>query len=158
MEKINTLLNLITAISAVIAAYIASKTLSNSVSQQKQALEREKKQATLEAYNKLQEQVLDPINAISPHEIKSIIKDGQSNDAKQLGGYLARIEHFCVGLETGIYDYDTFYKLAHGYFDSSVLKNRLVPILERKLNYAKEDYYANLHAVWTKMKTGSNNK
>jgi hypothetical protein len=51
------------------------------------------------------------------------------------------------------HDFDTFYRMSHGYFDSNkgLLKPRLMPLLEVKLSSAKEDYFENLHRVWEKM-------
>lgn len=63
---------------------------------------------------------------------------------------MARIEHFCVGLNQKIYDFDTVYELAHGYFDGS-LKIRIKPILDKKQKNTAHDYYANIHGVLAKM-------
>ena len=114
---------------------------------------RKAKLETLNAYRLLQKSALDHINQWTPSEIRKAVQDKRSEEYKQLSGYLAEIEHFCVGLNTRIYDYKTFYNLAHGYFDSDrgMLKPRLLPLLETKQKNAKEDYYANLHRVWARM-------
>ena len=51
------------------------------------------------------------------------------------------------------YDYDTFYALAHGYFDSErgILMPRILPIIAKKSENSDIDYFSNLHEVWKKM-------
>ena len=70
-----------------------------------------------------------------------------------LSGDLAEINRFCIGINEKTYDFDIFYKIAHGYFDSDrgTLKPRLLPLFEAKLAYAKEDYFSDLHHVWARM-------
>lgn len=110
---------------------------------------RDRKQATLDAYNQLQEQALDHLNCYMPAAIKEIAKDRRSEEYKKLSAYVARIEHFCVGVNQKIYDRKTVYELAHGYFDGG-LKIRIEPIIERK-NQFDHDYYANIHKVYAWM-------
>ena len=114
---------------------------------------RNAKKDTLEAYQLLQETTLSKINLWLPSEIRKATEDKKSDAYKELSGYLAEIERFCVGINVGIYDFNTFYELAHGYFDSDkgLLKPRLMPLLEVKLENAKEDYFVNLHKVWKRM-------
>ena len=93
---------------------------------------RDRKQATLEAYNRLQTEVFDNLNTYRPDEIRNICVDNKSADYKKVSGYLARIEHFCVGLNQGIYDKNTFYALSHGYFDGHQIRKRIEPVIESK--------------------------
>ena len=111
---------------------------------------RDRKQATLEAYNRLQAEVFDPINTYSPEEIEEICEDTKSMEYKILSGYLARIEHFCVGVNNKIYDDKVFYSLAHGYFDGHQLRKRIEPLLNAKntSNFSKELFYVNLYSIW----------
>ena len=95
-------------------------------------VKRDRKQATLEAYNRLQAEVFDKLNMYKPSEICDFCADNRSEQYKQISGYLARIEHFCVGLNQGIYDKSTFYALAHGYFDGHQLRKRIEPVIENK--------------------------
>ena len=103
----------------------------------------ERKVKTIEAYNRLQKEVFDEINAYSPAEIKEILEDRRSSESKTLSGYMARINHFCIGLDKRIYDFNTFYELSHGYFDSEtgILQSRIVPIIEKRNNDWNYDYY-----------------
>ena len=93
---------------------------------------RDKKRDTLEAYNRLQHEVFDKLNTYMPSEIRDICIDKKSEQYKTVSNYLARIEHFCVGLNEKIYDRNTFYALAHGYFDGYQLRRRIEPIIESK--------------------------
>ena len=139
---------------------VACIELFNTRCEQRKGWNRQKKQATLDAYSQLQVSVFDNINHFTPSEIREISEDNKSDEYKELSGYLARIEQFCVGLNQGIYDFDTFYELSHGYFDGKrgMLYVRIIPILETKGLGADEDYYKNIHKVWEKMQKMSLHK
>lgn len=111
---------------------------------------RDRKQMTLESYNLLQEQVFDKLNLYNPSNICEIANDKTSVEYRKLSSYVARIEHFCVGVNENIYDFNTVYELSHGYFDSNYLKNRLIPIIGAKLSHSEFDYFKNIHEVWRK--------
>ena len=116
---------------------------------------RDRKQATLDAYNQLQEQAFDKLNTYAPAAIREVAKDSKSEEYKTVSGYIARIEHFCVGVNQNIYDRRTVYALAHGYLDGQVLKRRMEPIIDKKQIGASEDYYENIHAVLSWMEKES---
>ena len=111
--------------------------------------DRDRKQATLDAYNQLQEQALDHLNYYRPSEIFEIAKKPRSEEYKKVSAYIARIEHFCVGVTQRIYDRNTVYELAHGYFDGAV-RERIDPMIEKK-NQNGLDYYENIHSVYVWM-------
>ena len=104
---------------------------------------RDRKQATLEAYNRLQAEVFDHLNTYRPEQIPLICSNTRSPEYKLISGYLARIEHFCVSINRKIYDRNTFYALAHGYFDGHQLRKRIEPIIEIKnsSHNQKEKFY-----------------
>lgn len=108
---------------------------------------RDRKQATLDAYNMLQNEAFDKINLYRPAEILEISKHPTSKEYNEIGAMIARIEHFCVGVKKNIYDKKTVYELAHGYFDGPKLKSRVTPIIDRKNNNTDLDYYSNIHYV-----------
>ena len=108
---------------------------------------RDRKQATLEAYNTLQNEAFDKINLYSPSEIQEFIKHPTSKEYNDVAALVARIEHFCVGVNIRIYDKKTVYSLAHGYFDGQKLKSRILPVIDRKNNNMEYDYYSNTHQV-----------
>lgn len=89
---------------------------------------RDRKQATLDAYNRLQEEVLDHLSHYRPSEIREIAGDPRSESYKILSGYIARIEHFCVGVTQKIYDPKTVYELVYGYLDGAI-KTRIERII-----------------------------
>ena len=111
---------------------------------------RDRKQATLDAYNQLQEQALDQLNYYRPSEIEEIAKDPRSRAYKEISGYVARIEHFCVGVNQKIYDPNTVYELAEGYLDGAI-KARIEPIVEKKNHFGSFDFYENIHLVYAWM-------
>ena len=113
----------------------------------------DRKQATLEAYNLLQEQALDHLFLYKIDEIREIAKDPKSEKYKQVGFYIARIEHFCVGVDQKIYDKETVYELAHGFLDMSI-KSRITPILEKKARPGDE-FYAHTKKVLADMEKES---
>ena len=119
-------------------------------------MRRDRKQATLDAYNCLQEQVFDLLNQYTPSEIREIAKNNRSSEYKTVSSLAARIEHFCVGVNQKIYDFNTMYELAHGYFDAAFLKARIEPLLEKKHQNTSYDYYANIHSIWAKMEQRTN--
>ena len=93
---------------------------------------RDRKQATLDAFNKLQTEAFDKLNQYKLAEILEISKHPQSKEYNEVGVLIARIEHFCVGVNTHIYDRKTVFLLAHGYLDSNKLLSRIEPIIDKK--------------------------
>ena len=112
----------------------------------------DRQQATLDAYNQLQDQAFDKLNLYSPAAIRKIAEEPKSEEYKIISGYIARIEHFCVGVNQNIYDRKTVYALAHGYLDGNMLQSRIEPIIEKKHINATEDYYENIHTIIQWMK------
>ena len=118
---------------------------------------RNTRQDTLNAYRDLQREVLNHLNPWKPYEIKDVISDRSSEAYAELSGYLAEIERFCSGINMRIYDFKTFYNIAHGYFDGEKGKihKLLEPLIDVKLNQNRnennEDYYQNIHQVWNRM-------
>ena len=140
-------------ISIVSAAFAVASSIFSFVTFRKNVVH-DRKMHTLDAYNQLQEQVFDELIKYQPSEIKQIIEDKQSEKYKKLSVYCARVEHFCVGINQKIYDLDTFYELAHGFFDAEhgLLLPRVYPIIEKKSENTDVDYYKNFHKVLNDMK------
>lgn len=110
---------------------------------------------TLDAYNRLQSEAFDKLyTEYSKAKIADIVanyrKKEYIDEYRQLGLLLARIEHFCVGVEKDIYDWETLYELAHGFFDGTI-RSRISTLVERKETFTQEDLYANLNKVWRRM-------
>ena len=138
---------------SVVSIAIAFLSVGISIFTYRQTMRRDRKQATLEAYNRLQSEVFDALNTYSPAEIESICEDKRSEEYKILSGYLARIEHFCVGINEKIYDWDVFYAMAHGYFDGYILRKRIEPIIDSKHTGTGGDelFYTDTQTVLKKM-------
>ena len=146
LGNIESFANIVAAVLGVCAAFFGVYTYFKD-------RKRGRKKDTLDAYDVLQRETFNKINTWFPSEIKEVIEDKKSDEYKELSGYLADIDRFCVGINEGIYDFDTFYELAHGYFDDErgVLKPRLLPLIDRKIGRSEENYFHNIHEVWKKM-------
>ena len=149
METISLIIALVSVIVAVVSVVFSVITYNRTV-------KHDRKQATLEAYNRLQSEVFDNLNRYTPAQIRNICEEPTSPEYKTISGYLARIEHFCVGINEKIYDKDVFYAMAHGYFDSHQLKKRIEPLLEskNKSNNTQQLFYTNIFSVldWMRKK------
>ena len=99
-------------------------------------IQRDKKQDTLDSFNLLQEQVFDKLNLITYSEITNICKkvdsgnidDRTNSKYYELLGYLARLEHFSLGVNTGIYDAKTAERAGTAFLVS--LRKKLLPVIE----------------------------
>ena len=114
---------------------------------------RANKLATLDAYNRLQCDVFDVLNQWEPSVIRKAMNDHQSEEYVELSSLLARIEHFCAGINHNIYDYKIFRDVSKGYFGSTrgKLYGRILPILEEKTDGDNPKYYNNLISLWQRM-------
>lgn len=127
--------------------------------------QRQKKQATLDALNDLQEQVFDHLNRYTFYEVKEIVNkwneaksekdefvsmnlgtakdfwlkcckyDDTIEEYRKLSGYLARIEHFSLGVNTGIYDTKVVERAATKYFVA--VYNKLESLIIVKNSYGE---------------------
>ena len=113
---------------------------------------RDRKQATLDAFNQLQEQALDELNYYKPEQVVEIAKHPRSEEFKKISSYIARIEHFCVGVNHSIYDKEVVYALAEGYFNGAI-RARIEPIISQKNKYGSKDYYENIHQIFKWLET-----
>ena len=133
-------------------------------------ISRERKQSTLNAFNILQEQAFDKLNQYTFAQIRAICDNWQDTIARKknqtkpdnegadeeekkkreryldeyitLSGYLARIEHFALGVNTGIYDVKVAERAGTAYL-VMLYRGKLKPLLEAK-HSGKEntEYYA----------------
>lgn len=108
----------------------------------------DRRRDTLDAYNVLQEQALDPLQEYTPSRIKEIAEDPRCREYKAISKYLARIEHFCVGVEHKIYDRKIVYALSKGYLNRGVY-NKLKPLIDKKNRMGR--YYQSYIAVVEQM-------
>lgn len=125
-------------------------------------IRRQKKQATLDAFNLLQEQVFDKLNLYTINDIEQICETWRNRNKKSddinpedrkkldmlineyhvLSSYLARIEHFALGVNTDIYDAKIAERAGTTYL-TILYKKKLKPIIDEKHKWARgKEYYA----------------
>ena len=112
------------------------------------ALIHDRKKDTLDAFNVLQQQALDPLQSYTRAQTREIAGDARSEEYRIVSTYLARIEHFCVGVEQKVYDQRTVWELSEGFLNRGVYE-KLKPIIEHKNQ--QKNYYRNFLAVVEKM-------
>lgn len=114
-------------------------------------LKREKQRATLEAFNRLQSEVLDKLNHYSTKEIKLISADNHSEEYKKISELLARFGHFAVGVNCEIYDEEIVRRLAGRYILG--VYNKIQPLIDAKRkNNSTEKHYAELENMIIRIK------
>ena len=74
----------------------------------------------------------------------------RSEEYKLVSSYVARVEHFAVGVNQKIYDLDTVYELSHGFLDGSI-RTRIEILIERKEEGFAEEFYCNIKTLLKKM-------
>ena len=101
---------------------------------------RTKHQATLDAFDRLQNQALDKLNTYTKKQVVEISANLRSLEYKELSALMARCEHFAVGVNQGVYDIKTLRKLAKQYFIA--LYEKLIPLIEKKreINTTEKHY------------------
>lgn len=96
----------------------------------------DRKADTLEAFNRLQNEALDYLYTLTRSDIIDISQNPRSAEYKELTTYLARIEHFCVGVNTKIYDLDVVKRMAGRYLSS--VYDKFEPLIEKKRSINKQ--------------------
>ena len=84
---------------------------------------REKKEATLNAYKELQNEVFYELNKY-PDDLSKI--EYQSEEWEQITNYLVKIENFCVGINSGIYSIKILNRLGGAYFIRQYKRLRVI--------------------------------
>lgn len=114
-------------------------------------LKRQRRQATLDAFNTLQSQVLDKLNPYTKTTVREISQNPRSEEYKELSALLARCEHFAVGVNSNIYDIKTLRRLAGKYFLG--LYEKLEPLIQKKREINKTAlHYKEFENLVTKLK------
>lgn len=96
-----------------------------------------RKKSTLDAFNILQEQVLDKLNIFSKKDVKNISKNTKTDEYKCITTLMARIEHFSVGVNSNVYDIKVLKRLAEKHFYA--IYDKLLPMIENKRKINKTD-------------------
>ena len=145
-----------------IAVVLSAIALLFSIKTHHSSVERERKQATLEAVEALQKEVFDRLIALKRDNGNKLIPDNDEVDGNTFGELdtlMARLDHFSVGIDENIYDYDTAKKL-FGLHIVSVY-DELKPFIEATrdnvtLNgYSGGEYYISFDSLINQMKDGS---
>ena len=124
----------------------------------KQEDKRKAQQATIEAFQSLQNNVLFVIDMKKPSDVAKCTEDPRSDGYKEFRNLLMQVDCFCVGLNEGIYDFEVFFEWAKDYFNSP--RGSLRPTMERyleKVNAGKQPgsrYFENIYKVWDRMDRG----
>lgn len=123
---------------------------------------RQKRESTLNAYNDLQDDVFTNFNILlaeceSKKKKLSSLRPGDK-EWEDITGYLAKIERFSVGINSGIYSIKVLNRLGGGYFIR--LYRELNPIIEKKkkTNKSKGNHYDEFEATVKKLKKMRNVK
>ena len=115
-EFVSNIISFVSAIASVFATVFAAVELSRSRKANEKREARERKEATINAYNVLQSQVLDNLVSIRPQEVRDVIENIDCKEYRNIyddyKALIARCEHFAVGVNEGIYDFDVLYALS----------------------------------------------
>lgn len=132
MEDLTTICTFISAIATTGATIIAAVELNRSRKSQEKTEDNNRKTATIEAFNILQNDVLDKLVFCKNHDVTNAVENKDNREFKQLyDNYriqIARCEHFAVGVNNNIFDFDTVDKLGgvHLYY----LYKKVEPVIE----------------------------
>ena len=124
---------------------------------------RARKEATLNAYRVLQTSVFSPLNRKLTQDPQLVIRTAgeqgknHSEDWETLTDYLTVMEHFAVGVNTGIYSLAVLTRLGGPYFLR--IYHCLLPLIERKRhdNESAGAHYHELEKMIEKLKQKVNN-
>lgn len=142
---IDNIVSIASALISLVATVFAAVALLQSRKYNKFSLERQRKEATIHAYQTLQEQVLDKLVIINKNEIHNVIdyKDESKEFLEIYNEYrtlIARCEHFAVGVNNDIYDFNILVELSGIHL--IMLYNKLKPIIQcaRSATYGKDAF------------------
>lgn len=116
----------------------------------------DRRKDTLDAYNTLQREALDELYiSYTDESVREISERGDEPEFREvynrLSTLLARIEHFCVGVNSRIYDWETVFELSHGFLDTTIAR-RIRPLMEEKWKNPHFNPYANTEKVIEKLR------
>ena len=102
---------------------------------------RTKVSSTITAFNDLQEQVLDKMVSYKEDDIKIFVEDIDEKEVREAydacRALIARCEHYSVGVNSGVYDFETTFKLGGTHL--IYLYQKFLPIIENVRNDSKSD-------------------
>lgn len=151
-EFFTTLISLLIALSSTICSIRA---LRKSEKHQKEMQIQAKKQATIDAFYKIQKDVLDHLVSVEPDNANIIVNNIEDEGCEEAYGsyraFLAKLEHFSVGVIEGVYDFEIVDKLA-GVHLLYVKKTVQDIIDEENSSFSKPIYYENFRKLADKLR------
>ena len=136
-------ISFLTVFASLITAFAALGALINSIRIQKQTAKENKQRLTIEAFNRLQDQVLDKMVSFNNCDA-CILLDDKYYDPKVKDAYdgcrtmIAKCEHFAVGVNNNVYDIDLVNSL--GGMHLVYLYDNFLPIIENARLYDETSY------------------
>lgn len=131
----------VAAVAAAISAILSAVQARRTRIVQEKIEQRTKVASTITAFNDLQEQVLDKMVSYKDEDIKILIEDIDEEEVREAydacRALIARCEHFTVGVNCGVYDFDTTYKLGGTHL--IYLYQKFLPIIENVRNDSNSD-------------------
>ena len=138
-ELVTEIATIITAIAAAASAIIAAVALRKTKQSQEQMAVDARRAATIIAFNRLQDEVLDKMVSYHPEDVRTLIeyKDDQMREAyDDCRALIAKCEHFSVGVNSGVYDFDITNRLGGTHL--IYLYGKIEPVIEEARSGAKE--------------------
>ena len=129
-------------IAAWFTAIVALGSLCWSVRTQNIIQKNEVKRTTIDAFNRLQSEVLDKLVLVDKENAELVVEERADNEAckQAYNDYktlIARLEHFAVGVEQGAYDLDMVDKLAGEHL--IYLLPKIKPIIDAANEHLQSD-------------------
>ena len=159
--SINEWINLFACLFSLAATTIAAAALIDTKKTQKEMALYQRKEATIQNFQILQEQVLDNMVSIQIEEVEDVIEYIDEPYYKKIYDdyrvLIARCEHFAVGVKNEIYDLDTVDALAGEHL--IILFNKFFPIINEVRNRGRnKDYYIHFEQMVNNLREKHNIK
>lgn len=142
---LETVIAVISVIIALVSVIISAVALRRSEKHQSEMKTQAKKQATIEAFEKIQAEVLDKLINLSEKSANEAIEKFNNNEnsekcKRQYRDYellIARLEHFAVGVYENVYDKDIVDKLAGNHL--ILMHSKIEPIIENVNKFVEKN-------------------
>ena len=155
------ILAVISAFAAAGSALFAGGQLLDTKRVEKQRLIHEKQKDTIDAFSKLQEEVLDKLASDSNQNVKLIVENFNQPKCKEAYDdyrvLIARLEHFSVAVNSGIYDFDVLDRLGGEHI--AFLYKKVKPVIDKANSFSYDKkYYCEFTELAEKLNEKHKNK
>ena len=152
---LNIIFSFVSSIAAMISAIISAIALVKTLKTQKQIKQAQIKQNTIEAFNILQNNVLDKLVGIERKNAEIIVDSLENEECKaaycDYKALIAKLEHFAVAIKHNFYDLDVVNELAGEHL--IYLYSRVEPIIfEANKRETQIKHYSNFVDLVNKLK------